>query len=100
MKTKSGRDIGVFYPNAFIEILTDYAKASGKGLSWHIRQACIEYLERKGVDVSNIKNPEGRGERSDLRKIPQATFDKVKQKAKTRTKQKSTHESGQICKRK
>lgn len=57
------------------------ADSTGKVFSWHVRQACIEYLERNGVDISNLTNPEGRGVRSDLRKIPQSTFDKVNQKA-------------------
>ena len=68
MKTKSGRDIGVFFPTALLEAFVAFSKSSDKAINWHIRQACIEYLSRHGIDVSDLSNPEGRGARSDLKK--------------------------------
>lgn len=68
MKTKSGRDLGVFFPTALLEAFIAFAKSSDKATNWHIRQACIEYLAKHGVDVSDLTNPEGRGARSDLKK--------------------------------
>lgn len=76
MKTKSGRDIGVFFPTALLEAFVAFSKSSDKAINWHIRQACIEYLSRHGIDVSDLSNPEGRGARSDLKKpFPKTAFD-------------------------
>ena len=74
MKTKSGRDIGVFFPTALLEAFVAFSKSSDKAINWHIRQACIEYLSRHGIDVSDLSNPEGRGARSDLKKHKVSDF--------------------------
>ena len=67
-KTKSSKEYGVLFPNEMFETLVAFAASTDKKLPWHIRQACIEYLSRHGIDVSDLSNPEGRGARSDLKK--------------------------------
>lgn len=75
-KTKSSKEYGVLFPNEMFETLVAFAASTDKKLPWHIRQACIEYLSRHGIDVSDLSNPEGRGARSDLKKpFPKTAFD-------------------------
>lgn len=66
-KTKSGQNRLVFFSNELAEALEQEAAARGKSISWTVRQAALEYLERKGYFFSPFANPEGRGVRSDLR---------------------------------
>ena len=66
-KTNSSKEYGVLFPNEMFERLVAFTAITDKKLPWHIRQACIEYLAKHGVDVSDLTNPEGRGARSDLK---------------------------------
>ena len=68
MKTKSSICRLIAFPPGVDHHLSQCSAQSGKSFGWHVRQACIEYLEARGVDVSNLYNPEGQGVRSDLRK--------------------------------
>lgn len=67
-KTKSGKEKAVFFTNTLLDRMLSHSERDGRGLSWHVREACIKYLASQGIDVSDIENPAGRGARSDLRR--------------------------------
>ena len=61
MKTNSGRSKIVFFSNDVIDTLECLSRDTGRGVSWHVRQACAEYLGRNGFNMSGFVNPDGRG---------------------------------------
>lgn len=52
-----------------LSALKQIANASNKGLSWHVREACIDYLKKYPEFAhTEFPNPSGRGSRTDLKK--------------------------------
>lgn len=85
MKTNSGRSKIVFFSNDVIDTLECLSRDTGRGVSWHVRQACAEYLGRNGFNMSGFVNPDGRGARSDLRTVSSASFQRAAKKARNQS---------------
>lgn len=69
-KTNSGKNKVVFFSNELADALSVEAQSCGKSPSWVVRQSVLEYLSSKGYKFTENANPEGRGTRSDLVKLP------------------------------
>ncbi len=64
--TSNGKNRVFFISHEVNEALSDYAKKSGKSLSYIVREACIALLEKQGYTFTAFANPDSPGQRTDL----------------------------------
>lgn len=90
-KSKSSQNITLALPQDVVNILRRAATESGTGIQHLIRAATYEWLERHGLLVSTVYNPEGRGVRSDLRTRTPAEERALDKELKERFSKKPNH---------
>ena len=70
VQTQSSKYFSIAFPPTLLAEMQRFAQREHSTVPFLVRKLCIEGLEKRGIDVSNIQNPPNRGARSDLAKLP------------------------------
>lgn len=66
MKSKNSAYLSTSFPNELIAAIKQLSIEKGMTVPFLIRSAVVELLRNNGFDVSAIRNPKRRGERTDI----------------------------------